>query len=183
MAVVDLNHSMSALEELMKTLTDRKIAQEQQSTFATQMTTEDARTKLQKAKALTDTEAEVVSAERRVQIADFDAQSAVKKAKGVAKAKKIDAQADAEVTKVNGEAEAGKILMIGQSEAKVSAQKVAAMGKDNYTAIAVATALAQSSQQLVPEIVAGDDGGTGSIVNLLLAKSLRNEAAVAGRVG
>ena len=172
-AVDTLIGDMSPPEELMKTLTDRKIAQEQQTTFATQMTTEDARTKLQKAKALADTQADVVSAERRVQIADFDAQSAVKKAEGVAKAKKIDAEADAEVTQVNGAAEAGKILSIGQSEAQVSQQKVTAMGQDNYTAIAVATALAQSGQKLVPEIVAGSDGASGSIVNLLLAQSLR----------
>ncbi len=175
-AVDTLIGDMSPPEELMKTLTDRKIAEEQQSTFATQMTTEDARTKLQKAKALADTQADVVSAERRVQIADFDAQSAVKKAEGVARAKKIDAEADAQVTRVNGEAEAGKILSIGQSEAKVSEQKVAAMGNENYTAIAVATALAGSGQRLVPEIMAGGEGSSGSIVNLLLAKSLRAQA-------
>ncbi len=174
-AVDTLIGDMSPPEELMKTLTDRKIAEEQQSTFATQMTTEDARTKLQKAKALADTQADVVGAERRVQIAEFDAQSAVKKAEGVARAKKIDADADAEVTQVNGQAEAGKILSIGQSEAKVSEQKVAAMGQENYTAIAVATALATSGQRLVPEIVAGDDSGSGSLVNLLLAKSLRGD--------
>lgn len=179
-AVDTLIGDMAPPEELMRTLTDRKIAQEQQATFATQMTTEDARTKLQKAKALADTQADVVSAERRVQIADYDAQSAVKKAEGVAKAKKIDAEADAEVTQVNGAAEAGKILLIGESEAKVSQQKVAAMGNDNYTAIAVANALAQSGQKLVPEIVAGGEGSSGSIVNLLLAQSLRARAAVDG---
>ncbi len=175
-AVDTLIGDMSPPEELMKTLTDRKIAEEQQSTFATQMTTEDARTKLQKAKALADTQADVVSAERRVQIADFDAQSAVKKAEGVARAKKIDADADAEVTRVNGEAEAGKILAIGQSEAKVSEQKVGAMGNENYTAIAVANALAASGQRLVPEIIAGGEGASGSIVNLLLAQSLRDKS-------
>ena len=181
-AVDTLIGDMSPPEELMKTLTDRKIAEEQQSTFATQMTTEDARTKLQKAKALADTQADVVSAERRVQIADFDAQSAVKKAEGVARAKKIDAEADAEVTRVNGEAEAGKILSIGQSEAKVSEQKVAAMGNENYTAIAVANALANSGQRLVPEIMAGGEGSSGSIVNLLLAKSLRADGVDLGGV-
>ena len=179
-AVDTLIGDMAPPEELMKTLTDRKIAQEQQATFATQMTTEDARTKLQKAKALADTQADVVSAERRVQIADFDAQSAVKRAEGVAKAKKIDAEADAEVTQVNGAAEAGKILLIGESEAKVSHQKVMAMGNDNYTAIAVANALAQSGQRLVPEIVAGGEGSSGSIVNLLLAQSLRGKKMTDG---
>lgn len=156
--------------ELMKTLTDRKIAEQEQVTFDTQRLSEEKRKEFQQAKAIADTQARVVDAEREVQIADFNAQASVKTADGSAKAKKINAEADAEVTRVTGEAEAGKIQSVGTAEADIIRRKIESMDSGNYAIIETAKALANSGFKLVPDIIAGGntDGG-GGLVNVILA--------------
>lgn len=167
--------------ELMKTLTDRKLAEQEQVTFDTQRLAQGKRQELEQAKALANTQAQVVDAERKVTIADFDAQSAVKRANGEAQAKTINAAADAEVTKVTGEAEAGKILAIGQSEATVIKQKIDSMESGNYAVVQVAEALSRAGSEgmkIVPDVlVAGGNAsgaGGGTLVDVLLANLVRD---------
>lgn len=160
---------------LMKTLTDRKLAEQEKITFDTQRLAEDTRKELQQARALADTQPKVVDAERKVQIADFDAQSAVKLASGQAQSKKLVAEADAMVLKTVGDAEAVKTRAVGTSEADVIKLKIASMESGNYAGIEIAKALAGSGFKLVPDIVAGgaNEGG-GSLVNVLLANLIRD---------
>ena len=72
---------------------------------------------------------------------------------------------------MNGEAEAGKVKAIGSAEADVVKMKIASMEASNYASVEITRALAGSGQKLVPEIMAGggSEGGSGSIVNVLLA--------------
>lgn len=158
-------------EALMKTLTDRKIAEQEKTTYTTQKEAQETRQELQQATAKADTQASVVTAERSVEIAEFTAKAAVKTASGAAEAKTINAKADAEVTRVNGEAEAGKVKAIGSAEADVVKMKIASMEASNYASVEITRALAGSGQKLVPEIMAGGGGeaGSGSIVSVLLA--------------
>jgi uncharacterized membrane protein YqiK len=157
--------------DLMKTLTDRKIAEQQQVTYDTQRMAEDERKKLEQARAQAATQASVVTAERNVEIADFDAKSAVKKAEGEARAKEINAKADAMVTTTVGNAQAEKTRAIGTAEADVITLKINSMESGNFALIETAKALAGSGFKLVPDIVAGGGGadGGGSLVNVLLA--------------
>jgi uncharacterized membrane protein YqiK len=157
--------------DLMKTLTDRKIAEQQQVTYDTQRMAEDERKKLEQARAQAATQANVVTAERNVEIADFDAKSTVKKAEGEARAKEINAKADAMVTTTVGNAQAEKTRAIGTAEADVITLKIQSMESGNYALIETAKALAGSGFKLVPDIVAGGSGpdGGGSLVNVLLA--------------
>ena len=127
--------------ELMKTLTDRKLAEQEKVTFTTQMEAQGVRQQLEQATALARTQAQVVDAERKVAIAEFSAQAAVKTADGAARSKKITAEADAEVTRVTGQAEAGRTLAIGEAEAEVIRQKIGSMESGNYAIVQVAQAL------------------------------------------
>jgi uncharacterized membrane protein YqiK len=106
-----------------------------------------------------------------VEIADFDAKSAVKKAEGEARAKEINAKADAMVTTTVGNAQAEKTRAIGTAEADVITLKINSMESGNFALIETAKALAGSGFKLVPDIVAGGGGteGSGSLVNVLLA--------------
>ncbi|MGE5496867.1 MAG: SPFH domain-containing protein [Syntrophothermus sp.] len=164
-------------EELMKTLTDRKIAEQEKVTYDTQRLAEDTRKELQQAKALADTQARVVDAERKVQINEFEAQAAVKNAEGVAESKKINAEADAMVLKTVGAAEGDKIKAVGTAEADVITMKIKSMESGNYAAIEVAKALAASGFKLVPDIVAGGGGSESgnSLVNTLLAMIIKDK--------
>jgi uncharacterized membrane protein YqiK len=158
-------------DELMKTLTDRKIAEQEQVTYKTQKLAEDTRKELQQARALADTQPRVVDAERSVSIAEFNAQAVIKKAEGEAKAKTINAEADANVLHVVGDAEGKKITAVGLAEAQVIQKKTEAVGQGNYAMIEVGRALAEARIPLVPQIMAGggSGGSDGSFVNVLLA--------------
>jgi uncharacterized membrane protein YqiK len=136
-------------ESLMKTLTDRKIAEEQNTTFETQKRAEVTRQTLEKETAVADMQKEIVKADQGVLIAERIADAAVKKATGEASGVKISsvaeadrlkiiANADAEKTKVTANAEAEKIKALANAEAekisvtgKAEAEKILAIGKSN----------------------------------------------------
>ena len=165
-------------EDLMKTLTDRKIAEQEKVTYQTQREAEGVRKDLQQAKSLADTQARVVDAERKVQINEYEAQAAVKRAEGEAKSKTVNADADAMVLKTVGMAEGEKIKAVGSAEADVIKLKIQSMESGNYAAIEVARSLSTSGQKLVPEIIAGGGAGTdggGSLVNMLLAMVIKEK--------
>ena len=162
--------------ELMKTLTDRKIAEQEEVTFETQRKAEGVRKELQQARALADTQAKVVDSERSVAIADFAAQAAIKQAEGQAKSRTTLAEADANVLQVVGGAEAEKTKLVGLAEAEVIKQKVSATDAENYVRVEIARALAASDQKLVPDIMGGKGKGGGStIIEMLVAGLIRKQ--------
>ena len=187
--------------DLMKTLTDRKLAEQQKITYDTERMAEDTRKELQQARALADTQARVVDAERSVTIADFAAQASVKKAEGDlkaktlnaegdakaktlnaegdARAKSLNAEADATVLRMVGDAQALKTLAVGNAEAEVIQRKTEAVGQANYAMIEIGRALAENKIKLVPEILVGNGAGgsSGSIVDVLLANLVRDGLA------
>lgn len=170
-------------DQLMKPLTDRKIAEQENITYTTQCSAQETRQKLEQAKAMADTQANVVASERKVSISDFDAQSAVKTADGEAKAKIINADADAKVIKMIGEAEAFKTKSVGEAEANVIKLKIDSMESSNYALVKVAEALAANKIALVPEIlVAGgaQPGGNGTLVDVLLANLVKGQLSKPG---
>jgi uncharacterized membrane protein YqiK len=160
-------------EELMKTLTDRKIAEQERVTYETQREAQVVRQQLEQATALAATQAKVVDAERQVAIADFNAQANVKSAEGQAQAKKINADADATVVRTVGDAEASKTRAVGGAEAEVVKLKIASMESGNYAMVQVAEALAKGGVKLVPDVVASAGSGGGTLVDVLLANLIR----------
>ncbi|MBX3721653.1 MAG: hypothetical protein KF713_07440 [Turneriella sp.] len=171
-------------DDLMKTLTDRKIAEQEKITYDTQREAENVRKDLQQAKALADTQARVVDAERKVQINEFEARAAVKKAEGEAQSKTLNAEADAMVLEKVGSAEGTKIKSVGTAEADVIQLKIKSMDSGNYAAIEVAKALAASGFKLVPDIIAGgESGGQGSLVNTLMAMVIRDQISKGEKSG
>ncbi|MDR3625567.1 MAG: SPFH domain-containing protein [Ignavibacteriaceae bacterium] len=175
-AVDTLIGDITPPNELMKTLTDRKIAEQEKITYDTQRLAEETRKELQQAKAMADTQANVVSIERTVQINEFAAQAAIKKAEGEAKSKTINAEADATVLKIVGAAEGDKIKAVGTAEADVITLKIKSMQSSNYAAIEVSKNLAGSSNKWVPDIIAGGSSDSGgSIMNVLLGMMVHDK--------
>jgi uncharacterized membrane protein YqiK len=164
-------------DALMKTLTDRKLAEQERVTYETQRLAQVVRQQFEQANALAATQAKVVDAERQVAIADFNAQANVKSAEGQARAKTINAEADATVTRTVGDAEASKTRAVGGVEAEVIQLKIASMESGNYAVVQVAEALAKSGVKLVPDIVAGSGANGGTLVDVLLAGVVRDGLA------
>ncbi len=167
-------------EELMKTLTDRKIAEQEKITYETQCGAEKVRQGLQQARALADTQAKVVDSERSVSIAEFAAQASVKKAEGEAKSKTMIAEADGNVITTIGRAEAEKTKAVGLAEAEVTTAKVRATDPEKFVAVEIARALSTSGQKLVPDILvsggAQDGKGSGTtIIEMLAAQMFKDQ--------
>jgi uncharacterized membrane protein YqiK len=180
-------------ESLMKTLTDRKLAEEQKTTYETQKMAQETRQLLEKETAIAEMQKEIVQAQQGVQIAERVAESAVKKANGEAQSVKIQAgaeaervkltaiaeaekvrvmgNADAERTRVTGEAEATKILAIGKSNAESYELQVSAMGRDEFTRLKVMEVIGKEGVKIIPDtLIAGGEGA--SVIDLLGVKLL-----------
>lgn len=178
-AVDTLIGDITPPESLMKTLTDRKIAQEEEVTFETQKKAQDQRKTLESAKALADMQGQMVSAQQSVEISQREAEAAVKRSEGEAKAmelkagaqakaKKMMAEADAAQIKLTGDAEASKIAAIGKSTAEAYEQQVKAMGGDNFAKFKITEMIGTNGIKIIPEIlISGNDGGNGPISGLL----------------
>jgi uncharacterized membrane protein YqiK len=104
--------------ELMKTLTDRKIAQEQEKTFDAQRLAQEKRQALAKQTAVADMQAEVVKAEQSVAIAEQVADASVRKAKGESQSIKIAAEANSEATRLKATGDAQSVKISAEAEAE-----------------------------------------------------------------
>jgi uncharacterized membrane protein YqiK len=184
-AVDTLIGDITPPESLMKTLTDRKIAQEEEVTFETQRKAQDQRKTLESAKALADMQGQMVSAQQSVEISQREAEAAVKKSEGQAKAielqaganakaKILNAEAEAKQIELTGKAEATKIEAIGKSTAEAYEKQVKAMGADNFAKFKVTEMIGQNGIKIIPEIlIQGGDGTNGSISGLLGMEMLK----------
>ena len=143
-------------ESLMKTLTDRKIAEEQKVTYETQKKAQETRQGMEKETAIADMQKDIVKAQQSVEIAERTASATVKKSEGdatgvklavgaeaeatklrahaEAEATKARAQADSEAIKLKASAEAEMISLTGQAEAG----KILAIGKSTAEAYELA---------------------------------------------
>jgi uncharacterized membrane protein YqiK len=178
-AVDTLIGDITPPESLMKTLTDRKIAQEEEVTFETQRKAQDQRKTLESAKALADMQGQMVSAQQSVEISQREAEAAVKKSEGQAKAielqaganakaKILNAEAEAKQIELTGKAEATKIEAIGKSTAEAYEKQVKAMGADNFAKFKVTEMIGQNNIKIIPEIlIQGGESTNGSISGLL----------------
>jgi uncharacterized membrane protein YqiK len=123
-AVDTLIGDITPPESLMKTLTDRKIAEEQKVTYDTQKQAQETRQGMEKETAIADMQKEIVSAQQSVEIAERTASAAVKKSEGEAASVKLAVSAEAEATKLRAQAEA--VATKARAEAESSAVKLRA---------------------------------------------------------
>jgi uncharacterized membrane protein YqiK len=155
---------------LMQTLTERKIAEEQNKTFQVQQAAQTQRQQLVRATALADIQQEMVKSEQGVSIAELEARSQIKQAEGEAEATRLKAQ---------GEAEA--VRAIGEAKADAYRAGAEAMGKEGYTAVQLMQIVGDQKVRIIPEIAVNSGGqGGGSMIEALLGVLLRSELQKVG---
>jgi uncharacterized membrane protein YqiK len=143
-------------DSLMKTLTDRKIAEEQKVTYETQKKAQETRQGMERETAIADMQKDIVKAQQSVEIAERTANATVKKSEGDATSVKLAVSAEAEATKMraHAEAEATKARALAESEAiklqasaqaeqisltgNAEAEKILAIGKSTAEAYELA---------------------------------------------
>ncbi len=158
--------------ELMKTQTDRKIADELQKTFDVQREAQVKRQQLERETSIANMQAEVVRSEQMVAISQKNALAVTETAKGEAAKIRFVAEAQAEATR-----------LAGAAKAQAYRDGVAAMGAEAFTSIQVAGIVGEHHVKLVPDISVsgGEGGGTASLANVMVAKLLKTTATpVAG---
>lgn len=193
-AVDTLIGDINPPDSLMKTLTDRKIAQEEESTFEIQRKAQDQRKTLESAKALADIQGKMVAAQQSVEISQREAEAAVKKSEGQAKAmelqatgeakamelkaaaqsksKMLMAEAAAKEIELTGKADAEKIMAIGKSTAEAYKLQVEAMGDDNFAKFKITEEIGKNKIKIIPDILIGGGNGESSPLNGLLGMEL-----------
>ena len=116
-------------ETLMKTLTDRKIAEEQKVTYDTQKQAQETRQGMEKETAIADMQKDIVKAQQSVEISERTANAAVKKAEGDATSVKLAVSAEAEATKMRAHAEAESTRARAQAESEAIKLKASAQAE------------------------------------------------------
>jgi len=151
-------------ESLMRTLTERKIAEEQKVTYETQMKAQETRQALEKETAIAEIQKEIVKADQGVLIAHRVADAAVKKAEGEATSVKIAASADAERTRLNAGAEAERTRLFGNAEAgrvkalaSAEAERISLTGTAEAEKILAIGKSTAESYKLAVESMGGDN--------------------------
>ncbi|AFY93393.1 SPFH domain-containing protein [Chamaesiphon minutus] len=143
--------------ELMQTLTDRKIAQEQEKTYEVQRIAQVQRQELVRATALAEIQNQVVTAEQGVQIAELEAAAKVKAAEG----------------------EAEGIRSIGQAKADAYKAGVDALGEQAYASLQVMQIVGERQVRIVPNVsVTNTAAGGNGLVDALLGMWAQNPSTI-----
>jgi uncharacterized membrane protein YqiK len=151
-------------DSLMKTLTDRKIAEEQKVTYETQMKAQETRQSLEKETAIAEIQKDIVKADQGVLIAERIADASVKKATGDANSVRLQATAEADRVRLlaSGEAERTRLLAKADAEkiewlAKADAEKISLTGNaEAEKTLAIGKSSAES-YKLAVEAMGGDN--------------------------
>jgi uncharacterized membrane protein YqiK len=133
-------------KELMQTLTERKLAEEQQKTYEVQRLAEAQRQELVRETALADIQKEVVTAEQGVNIAELRASATVKQASG----------------------DAAAIRLTGEAKADAYQAGVESLGSQAYTALQLMQVIGDRQVRVVPDVsVSGNGQGSGLMDSLM----------------
>jgi uncharacterized membrane protein YqiK len=147
--------------ELMKTQTDRKIAEELRRTYDAQRESQVRRQDLERETAIANMQADVVRSEQEVRIAERKAQANAEFAKGEAASVRLRAEAEADATRA-----------VGAAKADSYRAGVEALGGSAFTAMQLASVLGQHGVKLVPDVAVNGGSALGGLPEALLARLL-----------
>jgi uncharacterized membrane protein YqiK len=138
--------------ELMKTLTDRKIAQEREKTYGAERAAERQRQELVRETSLANIQTQLVSAEQGVHISQMQANARANRASGEA----------AEIEQL-ATARASEIRQIGEATAHAYEEGVDALGNQAYAALQMMDRVRDGNIKIVPNVsITGNGGGSNS---------------------
>ena len=166
--------------ELMRTQTDRKIAEELERTYEVQREAQIKRQALERETAVANMQIDVVRSEQMVKVAQQNALAVAEQARGEGNALELRAQGEGNALRLRAEGQAASVKLAGDAEASalraVGAAKAAAytagreaVGEAGYTAMQIATILGENHVKVVPDIAVTGDGTSG-MANVMLAK-------------
>src|SRR6267142_2076309 len=155
-------------EELMKTQTEKILAEQRQSMYNAQREAEEKRIQLERTKSQADNQRDLMAATVGVEISGKRAEQ-----------RKAEGEGEAHYISQTGRAEAEKVRLMGEAQGVAYREQVNALGAQGVALVEVLKVIGEKGVRITPDIMAsggsgGGDGG-GGIGTLLLLNLFRNQ--------
>src|SRR5581483_2969173 len=145
-------------EELMKTQTEKILAEQRQAMFNAQREAEEKRIQLERTKAHADNQKDLMHATVGVEIAAKQSEQ-----------RKNQADGEAHYILATGKAEAEKVRLMGEAQGVAYHEQVAALGPQGVALIETLKVIGSGGIRITPDVMAsGGNGDSGGIGQLLL---------------
>jgi uncharacterized membrane protein YqiK len=149
-------------EELMKTQTEKILAEQRQNMFNAQREAEEKRIQLEKTKSQADNQRSLMEATVGVEIAGKRAEQ-----------RKAEAEGEASYISLTGAAEAEKVRLMGEAQGVAYREQVNALGAQGVAIVETLKVIGEKNVRITPDILAsgggsGDGGGIGTLLLLNL---------------
>ena len=153
-------------EELMKTQTEKILAEQRQSMFDAQREAETKRIQLEKNKSQADNQKDLMAATVGVEIAGKRSEQ-----------RKAEADGESYYIQSTGRAEADKVRALGEAQGVAYREQVNALGAQGVAIVETLKVIGEKNVRITPDIMAsgGGDGGGGGIGTLLLLNLFKNQ--------
>jgi uncharacterized membrane protein YqiK len=146
-------------EELMKTQTEKILAEQRQNMFNAQREAEDKRIQLERTKSQADNQRDLMAATVGVDIAGKRAEQ-----------RKAEAEGEAHYILQTGRAEAEKVRLMGEAQGVAYHEQVNALGAQGVALVETLKVIGEKGVRITPDIMAsgGTGDGSGGVGTLLL---------------
>src|SRR2546423_5619173 len=153
-------------EELMKTQTEKILAEQEENTFNAQREGEEKRIQLEKTKSQADNQRDLMAATVGVEIAGKRAEQ-----------RKAEAEGEASYISQTGKAEAEKVRLMGEAQGVAYREQVNALGAQGVAVIETLKVIGEKGVRITPDVLASGGGGNdgGGIGTLLLLNLFREQ--------
>jgi len=158
-------------EELMKTQTEKILAEQKQNMFNAQREAEDRRIQLEKTKSQADNQKDLMAATVGVEIAAKRAEQ-----------RKAEAEGEAHYILQTGKAEAEKVRLMGEAQGVAYHEQVNALGAQGVALVETLKVIGEKGVRITPDVMATGGSGEagGGIGTLLLLNLFRERLNVTG---
>lgn len=164
--------------ELMKTQTERIIAQQQMEMYNSQEQAESRRIATEKTRAEADQQKNLVEAEIGVKIAAQNKEKAIRFAEGEAEGTRLRKEGEAKGIAAVGKAEGERILAIGKATAESYELQNKAIGGEGVVSIEIAKQIATGNVKVTPDFLVQGSENLGGLLSAYLTKNIATKPKV-----
>lgn len=156
-------------EELMKTQTEKILAEQKQNMYTAQREAEEKRIQLEKMKAHADNQKDLMAATVGVEIASKRSEQ-----------RKAEAEGEAHYILQTGRAEAEKVRLMGEAQGVAYHEQVNALGAQGVAIVETLKVIGEKNVRITPDVMATGGGaeGGGGIGTLLLLNLFREKLSL-----
>ena len=151
-------------EELMKTQTEKILAEQRQNMYNAQREAEEKRIQLEKTRAHADNQKDLMAATVGVEIAGKRAEQ-----------RKAEGEGEAHYILQTGKAEAEKVRLMGEAQGVAYHEQVNALGAQGVALVETLRVIGEKGVRITPDVMASGGGAEGGGIGTLLLLNLFRE--------